>query len=79
MGEGTNIDPAAVARRLGAAAFAAGCVRVPAQDAGVMDLIWAHVPAGMFRPALSILDGWLWGWDAANLAAPVDLLGADHG
>lgn len=59
-----------VARALGAAAFAAGKTRTPALDASWQYLIKGQPVGGQ---TLGILDGWLGGWDAANLAAPVEV------
>lgn len=60
------------ARLLGAAAFAKGMNRVPALDADLRAMMAAE-PYQISDPrCLARLDGWIRGWDVANLAAPID-------
>lgn len=60
------------ARALGRAAFAAGKTRVPALDSELR----ARMASERYQigddRCLARLDGWLRGWDEANLAAPVE-------
>lgn len=57
-----------IAARLGAAAFAAGRIRVPALDPDLC----AHLANGTPHGVLAALESWLHAWDSANLAPPAD-------
>lgn len=54
---------------LGQEAFARGALRVPAMDPAVAPAL-EDLPVGL--GAADMLEGWLQGWDVANLAVPVE-------
>jgi hypothetical protein len=60
------------ARLLGAAAFAAGKTRVPALDSELRARMASERYQIGDARCLARLDGWIRGWDEANLAAPVE-------
>lgn len=60
------------ARLLGAAAFARGANRVPALDAELRARMASERYQIGDARCIARLDGWLRGWDEANLAAPVE-------
>jgi hypothetical protein len=59
-------DPAGDGQAAGRAAFVAGLKRTPAHDPAAERLIAKYSPDT--KAVLAVLDGWLAGWDAANLA-----------
>jgi hypothetical protein len=60
------------AHALGAAAFARGAKRVPALDTELRALMASEPYQIGDDRCLARLDGWLRGWDEANLAAPLE-------
>lgn len=70
-----QVTKVAKAKELGAAAFAAGKMRVPAWDADLALLLPRGVGAATgeaFREWTAVAGAWLEAWDAANIAAPVE-------
>ena len=62
-------EAAVAAGRFGAAAFARGATRIPAQDPGFTTFLAAN--AKQPGEATPLLDAWLKAWDQANLTKPV--------
>jgi hypothetical protein len=59
-------DAQAQGQAAGMAAFVSGLKRTPAHDPAAERLIAKYSPDT--KAVLAVLDGWLAGWDAANLA-----------
>ncbi len=60
------------ARTIGAAAFAAGKKRVPALDSELRALLARERYEIGDKRCNARWDGWIRGWDEANLAAPIE-------